>query len=69
MSRNSGKRRIIMDGIMVLSKEDGEFINEKDLSSADMFRIFGIIAENILGIKMKGYHFDPEKCRTTVHLE
>ena len=60
---------IIMEGMMKISKEDGRFINEKNLSSADMFRIFGIVAENALGLRVKGYHFDPGSVQTILHLE
>ena len=69
LSMDSGKRRIIVDGPSVIPEEDRKYINELNLSSADLFKIFGIVAKSVLGIKVIGYSFDPEKVQTTVYLE
>ena len=67
--KNESKRKIIMDGLMIIPEEDRKYINELHLSSADLFNIFGIVAKSFLGIEITGYHFDPEKCQTTIYLK
>ena len=60
------EKMIILDGIPIISKEDKEFIDSKNLSSDDMFRIFKIMVEQILGIKIIKWHYEPETCQTKI---
>jgi len=60
---------IILDGIPAMSKEDKEFIDSKNLSSDDMFRVFKIMIEYVLGIKIIKSHYDCEKCQMRILYE
>jgi len=60
---------IVLDGIMTISDEDRKFIDDLNLSSDHIFRIFKIMAEQVLGIKIIKWHFDCEKCRTRIWIE
>lgn len=60
---------IILDGIMTMSKEDRKFVDDLNLKSDDMFRIFKIVVEQVLGIKIIKWHFDCEKCQTKIRFE
>ena len=63
------ERIIILDGIMTMSEEDRKFVDDLNLSSDDMFRIFKIVIAQVLGIKIIKWHFDCEKCQTTLWIE
>ena len=63
------EKMIVLDGIPIISKEDKEFIDSKNLSSDDMFRIFKIMIEQVLGIKIIKWHYDCEKCQTRIWYE
>lgn len=57
---------IILDGIMTMSDEDRKFVDDLNLSSDDMFRIFKIVVAQVLGIKIIKWHFDCETCQTKI---
>ena len=63
------EKKIIINGVWLLSEEDGQFVNDKNLSSDDMLRVFKIVAMQVLGIKIVKWHYDCEKCLTTIWLE
>lgn len=60
---------IVLDGIDFLSKEDLEYVDNLNLSSEHMLKIFQIIVKRILGIKVVKWDFDCEKCITRIWIE
>jgi len=60
---------IILDGFLFMAEEDRKFVDSLKLTSDDMFRIFKIVVAHVLGIKIIKWHFDCEKCQTTICFE
>ena len=70
MSKLDRFRKMIVDGRhFPMSEEDREFVNSKNLSSHDMFRVFKILAANVLGLKIIDWEFDCERDMTTIWYE
>jgi len=65
---NRMEKIIVLDGIMTISDDDRKFVNDLNLSSDYLFKIFKIMAEQVLGIKIAKWHFDCEKCQTRIWL-
>ena len=63
------KKIIVLDYIMTISDDDRKFVNDLNLSSDHMFKIFKIMAEQVLGIKIIKWNFDCEKCQTRIWLK
>lgn len=60
---------IVLNGIPVMLQKDRDFVDNLNLSSDDMFRIFKIMADQILGMKILKWDFDCEKCSTRIWIK
>lgn len=71
MNKDSDKfRKMIVDGKhFSIPEEDRKFIDSKNLSSDDLFRVFKILALILLGLKVIDWNFDCERDVTTIWYE
>ena len=63
------EKTIVLDGIDFMLKEDKDYVDNLNLSSEDMFRIFKIMADRVLGMKILKWDFDCKKCITRIWIE